>query len=80
VNYYLYIVECKDGMYYTGITWNIDKRIKQHNSGIKTCIQKSKRPVKLKYKQKFESIVEAAKREREIKGWSRKKKEALFEK
>ena len=75
---YLYIVRCKDNSFYTGITWNINKRIRQHNIGLKTPIQKSKRPVKLKYYERFNTRKEAAKREKEIKGWRREKKEKLI--
>ena len=77
--HFVYIVKCRDGSYYTGITWNLKKRASEHNSGVKTPIQKSKRPVKLVYWEKFEDRKTAAKREREIKGWTRKKKEALIE-
>lgn len=65
-------------MYYTGITWNLRKRIFEHNSGINTPIQKSRLPVKLVYWKQYSSRVEAAKKEKEIKGWSRKKKELLI--
>jgi putative endonuclease len=77
---FVYIIKCKDDSYYTGITWNIEKRIGKHNSRNKSCLQKSKVPVKLVYLEKFATRIEAAKREREIKGWSRKKKEVLINK
>jgi len=76
--YFLYIVECTGGVYYTGITWNLRKRISEHNSGIKTPLQKSRLPVKLVYWEKFNTKIEAARREKEIKGWSRIKKEKLI--
>ncbi|PJB99313.1 MAG: hypothetical protein CO077_02395 [Candidatus Nealsonbacteria bacterium CG_4_9_14_0_8_um_filter_35_12] len=75
---FVYIIKCRNGVYYTGITWNLEKRIKEHNLGIKTPIQKSRRPVRLVYWEKFENRKEAAKREREIKGWRREKKEKLI--
>ncbi len=78
--HYLYILECKDGSYYTGITWNIQKRIRQHNLRIKSSLQKSKVPVKLVYFESFDNIYLAAKREKEIKDWSRIEKEKLFKK
>jgi len=65
-------------MYYTGITWSLKKRIEEHNSGIDTAIQKSRLPVKLVYWEKFETRIEAAKREKEIKGWRREKKKTLI--
>jgi len=75
---FVYIVRCNNGFYYTGITSNLKRRITQHNLGIKTSIQNSRRPVKLVYREKYNSRMEAAKREKEIKGWTRKKKEKLI--
>lgn len=76
--HFVYILKCTDGMYYTGITWNLRKRISEHNSGIKTPIQKSRLPVVLVYWEKFNDKIDAARREHEIKGWTRVKKEELI--
>lgn len=75
---FVYIAQCSDGTYYTGITWNLEKRISEHNQGIKTSIQPSRRPVQLVYSEWFNTRVGAAKREKEIKGWRREKKEKLI--
>ena len=75
---FLYIIKCKDNSYYTGITSSIERRILEHNSGIRTSIQKNKRPVELIYLEKYDSRIDAAKREKEIKGWRREKKEKLI--
>ena len=75
---FVYIVQCSNGSYYAGITWNLKKRILEHNSGIKTPLRKSELPVKLVYWEKFNTINEAAKREKEIKGWRRQKKVLLI--
>ncbi len=49
-SYYVYIVECKDGFYYTGITNKLEKRINEHNEGKNiTCFTYRRRPVILKY-------------------------------
>ena len=72
------IVKCTDGAYHTGITWNPGKRIREHNLGIKTSIQKGRRPVKLVYWERFNQREKAARREKEIKGWRREKKMALI--
>ena len=78
-NYYVYIVECKDGSYYTGITNNLDRRLWEHNSGYnESCYTFNKRPVKLRYYEHFTNVLSAIAFEKQIKGWSRKKKEALF--
>jgi putative endonuclease len=76
--HFVYIVKCNNGKYYTGITWNIKKRIGEHNAGIKTPLRKSELPVELVYWEEFNTIFQAAKREKEIKGWRREKKEILI--
>ena len=78
MNIFVYILECKDNSFYVGITSNIERRIIEHNARIKSCLQKSKVPVKLKYIEKFNTREEAAKREKEIKGWRREKKIKLI--
>lgn len=75
---YLYIIECKDKSFYTGITSNLERRIDEHNLRIKSCLQKSKVPVKLVYFESYETRIAAAKREKEIKGWNRSKKIKLI--
>ncbi|MEP7255507.1 MAG: GIY-YIG nuclease family protein [Ferruginibacter sp.] len=78
-NYFVYIVECKDSSYYTGVTNNLERRLWEHNNDENklsyTC---KRRPVVLKYFQRFQDINQAIAWEKQIKGWSRKKKEALF--
>lgn len=76
--YFVYIVRCNNNYLYTGITWNLKKRIKEHNTGIRTILKNDRIPVKLVYWEKLDSKVEAAKREKEIKGWRREKKEFLI--
>jgi putative endonuclease len=60
--HYLYIIKCKDGSFYTGITWNLNKRLEEHNSNIRTCLQKSKLPVEIVYHEEFNNKFEAARR------------------
>jgi putative endonuclease len=79
IMYYTYILKCNDESFYTGITWNLLKRIKEHDLGIGAEFTKSRLPVRLVYYQELNSKKEAAKREKEIKGWYRKKKENLIE-
>ncbi len=77
--YFVYIVECADKTYYVGCTNNIDKRLKQHNqSKWGAHYTKIRRPVILKYSAQFETLLEARRREKEIKGWRREKKESLW--
>ncbi len=77
-SYYVYIIECYDGSYYTGITNNIDNRLKRHNAGKGSRYTRCRLPVKLLYKEKQVSYKLAFRREKEIKGWRRDKKERLF--
>jgi putative endonuclease len=77
---WVYILKCADGSYYTGLTRNElpETREQQHNQGMDPADYTfTKRPVKLVYAEFFELMVEAIAAERQIKGWSRAKKEAL---
>lgn len=77
--YFVYIVLCLDNSYYTGITNNLEKRIDEHNKGIDTeCYTFKRRPVVIKFFQEFIDVKNAITKEKQIKGWSRKKKEALI--
>lgn len=78
-NYTVYIVECCDGAYYIGVTNDLDRRLWEHNTGYnKDCFTYKRRPVELKYFESTNDIRQAILREKQLKGWSRKKKEALF--
>lgn len=79
--FYVYMLKCSDGSYYTGHTDNIEARISQHKQGlIKNCYTSTRLPVELVFHQDFGSRDEAFAAERKIKGWSRQKKEALIKK
>jgi putative endonuclease len=75
---YMYILHCADGSYYTGSTKNLEERIFQHQCGEGANHTKKRLPVKLLYFEEFDRIDEAYYREKQIQGWSRKKKEALI--
>ncbi|MBI5875055.1 MAG: GIY-YIG nuclease family protein [Deltaproteobacteria bacterium] len=78
-SYYIYILQCSDGSYYTGVTNNVERRLYEHKEGlIEGCYTHNKRPLKLMYVKEFGDIVEAISREKQIKGWTRRKKEALI--
>ena len=76
---YTYILRCSDGSFYTGSTWNLDKRIGDHMMGVGSKYTRTRRPVELVYMEEYSRIDEAYAREKQIQGWSRKKKEALIE-
>lgn len=75
---FMYILECSNGNYYTGSTIDIDRRLKEHNIGNGANFTKKHLPVELIYFEEFERIDEAFYREKQVQGWSRKKKEALI--
>lgn len=76
--FYVYILECKDGTLYTGYTVDIIERIKRHNAGLGAKYTRNRRPVTLKYQESFATKSEAMKREIEIKKLTRKKKMSLI--
>jgi putative endonuclease len=78
-NYTVYIIECRDDAYYIGVTNDLDRRLWEHNTGFnEKCFTYKRRPVELKYFETTNDIRQAILREKQLKGWSRKKKEALF--
>jgi len=72
--WYVYLIECKDGKIYTGITNDLDRRIKQHNRGQGCRFTKFRIPVKLLYNEQCISKEIALSREAAIKGLTREKK------
>jgi putative endonuclease len=76
---YVYILKCSDGSYYTGVTSNLSSRMFKHNSGFyPTCYTVSRRPLELVFYCEFTDITLAIAKEKQIKKWSRAKKEALI--
>ena len=76
--YWVYILECSDGTFYTGITNDLDKRITVHNRGKASKYTRIRLPVKLRYKEEVENRSEALKREWAIKKLSKHDKVSLF--
>jgi putative endonuclease len=76
--WFVYIIECVDGFYYTGLTWKADTRWIQHFSGLGSKFTTKHKPKKLVYLEEYNNLDEARRRERQIKGWTRKKKEKLI--
>ena len=74
---YMYILLCNNGHYYTGSTVDLESRILQHKNGEGANFTKKHLPVALVYYEEFDRIDEAFFREKQIQGWTRKKKEAL---
>ena len=75
---YVYIVECKDGTFYTGWTTNLQQRVEAHNQGKGAKYTKGRGPVKLVYWEEFPTKKEALSREYAIKQLGRRGKERLI--
>lgn len=76
--YFVYIILCNDGSFYTGSTNDIEKRFKDHVRGRGAKYTKSHKPLRIIYKEEFETKSEALKREAEIKRLPRKEKKSLI--
>lgn len=78
MSFWVYILRCADNSYYTGHTDNLEKRMAQHQAGEIAGYTSTRLPVTLVFSEEFTTREEALTRERQIKGWSRKMKEALM--
>lgn len=76
--WYVYIIECLDGTYYTGLTWKVDLRHDQHRSGLGGAYTAQCGVKRIAYIEEHADFESARKRERQIKDWSRVKKEKLI--
>ena len=75
----MYILLCANGSYYTGSTIDLERRLQQHQNGEGANHTKKHLPVALVYYEEYPRIDTAFYREKQVQGWSRKKKEALIE-
>ncbi len=75
--FFVYILECDDGTYYTGYTNSLDERIKRHNAGLASKYTRAKLPVKLVWKKKYRYFKKAFLMEKRIKSLTRLQKEML---
>jgi putative endonuclease len=75
--WFVYIIECSDGSFYTGITNDLERRQQQHNDGTASRYTRSRRPVTLRYQETCKSRSEALIRECSLRLLTRKEKEAL---
>ncbi|MFK8039164.1 MAG: GIY-YIG nuclease family protein [Crocinitomicaceae bacterium] len=75
----VYILKCSDGTYYTGITSNLENRLKQHQSSqFKNSYTSKRLPIELVFYCDFQNAKQAIEKEKQIKKWSKSKKEALI--
>ena len=78
MGFYVYILKCADGSYYTGHTDQIEVRLAAHQSGQIRGYTYERRPIQLVFAEEVGTRDDAFRRERQIKGWSRSKKEAMI--
>ncbi len=78
MKHFVYIVECRDGSYYTGWTNHLERRLEAHNQGKGAKYTRGRGPVKLVYQEEFSTKEEALRREYAIKQMSRSGKERLI--
>ena len=77
---YVYILKCSDDTYYTGVTSDLEKRLEEHISGVHLgSYTEKRRPVELVWYSEFNDINLAIEKEKQIKKWSRSKKQALVD-
>lgn len=75
---FMYILECSDGTYYTGSKKKLERRLSEHQNKQSANYTKQRLPVKLVYFEEYDRIDKAFYREKQVQGWSRKKKQALI--
>jgi putative endonuclease len=76
---YIYMLRCADGSYYVGSARRgLERRVSEHNLGVYGGYTSTRRPVTMVWAEHFPDITDAIAVERQIKGWSRAKKEALI--
>jgi len=77
MTHYVYVLECSDGSLYTGYTTDVERRVKEHNSGEGAKYTRGRTPVEVVHSEEYETRSEAMSREAEIKSKSREEKEEL---
>jgi predicted GIY-YIG superfamily endonuclease len=78
MTYFTYILLCSNGKYYTGHTRNVKTRLERHAKKQGAKLTSQIKPISIVWKQKFNTELEAIGREKQIKGWTRKKKQKLI--
>jgi len=76
--FHVYILRCADHSLYVGHTRDIKRRVEAHNAGRAAASTSRRRPVTLVYAEPHDTKTAAIRRERQLKGWTRHKKEVLF--
>jgi len=77
--HHVYVIECRDGTYYTGYTTNVERRVAEHNAGTAAKYTRGRRPVELVHVETYDSQSAAMQREYAIKQLRRREKEQLVQ-
>lgn len=77
---FMYILKCHDGSYYTGSTWDIERRLWEHQNSLGANHTKKRLPVELVYFEEYKRVEDAFNREKQVQGWTHAKKDALIKK
>ena len=75
----MYVLHCADGSFYVGSTWDLERRLWQHNHGEGAAYTRKRMPVRLAYFEYSDRIEAAFAREKQVQGWGRQKRIALIE-
>ena len=75
---HMYMLRCSDGSYYVGSTWDVERRLVQHNNGEGANYTRRRLPVTLVYVEEYNRIEDAFAREKQVQNWGRAKREALI--
>ena len=75
----VYILRCSDDSFYVGSTWDLERRVGEHNLGLGAAYTRRRRPVELAWSAWYDRVDEAYAAEKQIQGWSRAKRQALID-
>jgi putative endonuclease len=76
---FVYILECRDRSFYVGSTWDLERRVSEHQEGVGAAYTRRRRPVRLVWHAAYDSVAEAYAMEKRVQGWGRAKRIALVE-
>ncbi len=76
---WVYLVECRDGSFYVGSTYDLERRLSEHNEGLGAKYTRRRRPVTLRWSAHYDRVEDAYAAEKRLQGWGRRKRQALID-
>ena len=76
---WVYILECRDGSFYVGSTYDLERRLSEHNEGLGASYTRRRRPVTLRWSAFYDRVEDAYAMEKHLQGWGRPKRQALID-